>query len=394
MGIFLLGLAGFLVAVVTQSEEAGCDGTTVRGSCFERDQPSPHQAGARGTRSHARARGHGRHIGSSLSRSESPSPLPSEIEPVGRAERAADAHRPGGALLDQSHRCEPRGHHARTQERQAARASIGSSSPTAWLMPLATRLGIEIHADVGRWRRCHGQAGGQPRGPGPTVGERSLSRHARARHRQGLALRQRPGQPTSPSGRCVAGPAAAGRRWLGPGDAPGYSWLVETRSPIEASSIASSRKGRGLDYPFDGGTAKVTGHGCCDPVFRDNVVPRYVLTGNKGAVRRLFRGAELAIANHEQPVTPKADFHGSGLRFSGRPELTEIFTRAGIDFLSLANNHIRDYGADGIKDTAQDPAPLWHRLRWRRQGPRAGPQGQSSSRPRAPRSPSSRASVS
>jgi poly-gamma-glutamate synthesis protein (capsule biosynthesis protein) len=106
-----------------------------------------------------------------------------------------------------------------------------------------------------------------------------------------------------------------------------------------------------VDYPFDGGTAKVTGHGCCDPVFRDNVVPRYVLTGNKGAVRKLFRDAELAVANHEQPVTPDADFHGSGLRFSGRPELTEIFTRAGIDYLSLANNHIRDYGADGIKDT-------------------------------------------
>ena len=39
------------------------------------------------------------------------------------------------------------------------------------------------------------------------------------------------------------------------------------------------RKGRGVDFPFDGGTARVTGHGCCDPVFNDNVVPRYVLTG-------------------------------------------------------------------------------------------------------------------
>ena len=111
------------------------------------------------------------------------------------------------------------------------------------------------------------------------------------------------------------------------------------------------RKGRGLDYPFDGGTAKVTGHGCCDPVFHDNVVPRYMLTGNKGAVRKLFRSAELAVANHEQPVTSKAEFHSGGLRFSGKPELTEIFTRAGIDWLSLANNHINDYGADGIKDT-------------------------------------------
>ena len=111
------------------------------------------------------------------------------------------------------------------------------------------------------------------------------------------------------------------------------------------------RKGKGVDFPFDGGTARVTGRGCCDPVFNDNIVPRYVLTGNRGAVRRLFQGAELAVANHEQPVTESATFHSSGTRFSGKPALTRIFTRAGIDFLSLANNHIGDYGADGIRDT-------------------------------------------
>jgi poly-gamma-glutamate synthesis protein (capsule biosynthesis protein) len=111
------------------------------------------------------------------------------------------------------------------------------------------------------------------------------------------------------------------------------------------------RRGRGVDYPFDGGTARVTGHGCCDPVYNDNLVPRYTLTGNKGVVRRLFRDAELAIANHEMPVTEAWDFHTSGLRFSGKPELTEIFKRAGIDWMSLANNHIKDYGTEGISDT-------------------------------------------
>ncbi len=111
------------------------------------------------------------------------------------------------------------------------------------------------------------------------------------------------------------------------------------------------RKGKGVDYPFDGGTAEVTGHGCCDPVFNDNIVPRYRLTGHKGAVRRLFKRADLAVANHEQPVTESAQVHRKGTRFSGKPALTRIFTRAGIDFLSLANNHIGDYGADGIRDT-------------------------------------------
>ena len=111
------------------------------------------------------------------------------------------------------------------------------------------------------------------------------------------------------------------------------------------------RRGKGVDYPFDGGTARVTGHGCCDPVFNDNVVPRYELTGDKGVVRRLFKDAELAIANHEMPVTDAWGFHSSGLRFSGKPELTEIFTRAGIDWMSLANNHIKDYDTEGISDS-------------------------------------------
>lgn len=110
-------------------------------------------------------------------------------------------------------------------------------------------------------------------------------------------------------------------------------------------------EGKGVDYPFGGGTAEVTGHGCCDPVFNDNIVPRYKLTGNKGLVRQLFKRAELAVVNHEQPVTGGWAHHTKGFRFSGKPDLTRIFTRAGIDFVSLANNHIGDYGAKGIRDS-------------------------------------------
>jgi poly-gamma-glutamate capsule biosynthesis protein CapA/YwtB (metallophosphatase superfamily) len=110
-------------------------------------------------------------------------------------------------------------------------------------------------------------------------------------------------------------------------------------------------EGKGVDHPFGGGTAEVTGFGCCDPVFNDNVVPRYKLTGNKGLVRRLFKDAELAVVNHEQPVTGGWAHHTKGFRFSGKPELTRIFTRAGVDYLSLANNHIGDYGAKGIRDS-------------------------------------------
>ncbi|MFN8517995.1 MAG: CapA family protein [Chloroflexota bacterium] len=110
---------------------------------------------------------------------------------------------------------------------------------------------------------------------------------------------------------------------------------------------------KGVDYPFDGGTARVTGHHICPscPRAEGNSVPIYKLSGPKGVVRDLVQDADLAIANHEQPTPTNWSFHLFGTRFSGKPDLTRIFTRAGIDFMSLANNHINDYGASGVMNT-------------------------------------------
>jgi poly-gamma-glutamate synthesis protein (capsule biosynthesis protein) len=112
-------------------------------------------------------------------------------------------------------------------------------------------------------------------------------------------------------------------------------------------------RGKGVDYPFDGGRARVTGHHICPscPRAEGNSVPIYKLSGPKGIVRALVRDADLAIANHEQPTPTNWVYHLDGLTFSGKPDLTRIFTRAGIDFLSLANNHIRDYGEPGVLNT-------------------------------------------
>ncbi|MFN8619752.1 MAG: CapA family protein [Chloroflexota bacterium] len=110
-------------------------------------------------------------------------------------------------------------------------------------------------------------------------------------------------------------------------------------------------RNKGIDYPFDGGTANVTGHYCCGPFVDGYQVPRYKLGGPKGIVRDMTKNADLAIVNHESPIPNNWVFHLHGFAFSGKPELTQIFTRAGIDFMSIANNHIRDFGADGIADT-------------------------------------------
>jgi hypothetical protein len=114
-------------------------------------------------------------------------------------------------------------------------------------------------------------------------------------------------------------------------------------------------RGKGVDYPFDGGTARVTGHYCCGPfVTPGHPVPSYELSGPRGVVRALTKDADLAIANHESPIPDDWDFHLHGFIFSGKPELTEIFVRGGIDWFSLANNHIKDYGTDGVVDTRRN----------------------------------------
>ncbi len=112
-------------------------------------------------------------------------------------------------------------------------------------------------------------------------------------------------------------------------------------------------RNKGVDYPFSGGTAQVTGHHICDacPRANGNSIPSYTLSGPKGIVRSLVKDADLALANHEQPTPTNWSFHKQGTHFSGKPDLTRIFVNGGIDWMSLANNHIRDYGATGVMNT-------------------------------------------
>lgn len=110
-------------------------------------------------------------------------------------------------------------------------------------------------------------------------------------------------------------------------------------------------KGFGVDYPFDGGTARVTGHYCCAPSSVQDIVPRVKRTGNAGIVRQFLKSADLVIANLENPIPDNPTWHLSGTHFGGPPKLLAMFPRAGIDYVSIANNHILDYGATGIEMT-------------------------------------------
>jgi poly-gamma-glutamate synthesis protein (capsule biosynthesis protein) len=141
------------------------------------------------------------------------------------------------------------------------------------------------------------------------------------------------------------------------GSAPDYdpaaAWTLAAGGDIlldRGVSKAIDGHRRGASFPFDGGTVDITGL-CrdCSPFGWDTPYTRR--TGNAGIVRDLLRGADLAIANFENPAPDDWRFHPRGMVFSANPADIEGLQRAGIDWVSLANNHIGDAGRDGIVDT-------------------------------------------
>ena len=108
-------------------------------------------------------------------------------------------------------------------------------------------------------------------------------------------------------------------------------------------------RGRGVDFPFDGGTAEITGRTCCSAFGWEQPVTRR--TGNAGAMRELIKGADIAIANFENPAPDRVRWHTSGTVFSADPGIIDGLANAGIDYVSLANNHIGDAGDAGILQT-------------------------------------------
>ncbi|MEE9457432.1 MAG: CapA family protein [bacterium] len=74
-------------------------------------------------------------------------------------------------------------------------------------------------------------------------------------------------------------------------------------------------------------------------------------------VAPLIGRARIAFGNLESPLTKRAKRiptkgpRGGSIYLKGNPDYAFILTEAGFDVLSLANNHIMDYGEQGLSDT-------------------------------------------
>ncbi len=145
---------------------------------------------------------------------------------------------------------------------------------------------------------------------------------------------------------------------------PAAAWTMVAGGDIlldRGVSLAIRDSEAGPDFPFNGGAVEITGR-CKDCSAFGWDLPYTKRTGSAGAVMDLISGADLAIANFENPAPDVFQFHGKGTVFTANPAYIKGLVNAGIDWVSLANNHIGDAGRTGILQTMDnlDDAGLRH----------------------------------
>ena len=121
-------------------------------------------------------------------------------------------------------------------------------------------------------------------------------------------------------------------------------------------NYAVIQRGLGLDFPLDGGYAAITGR-TREPSYYSETGFIHQFTaerrGGSGVVREYLSGADLTLANLENPVVRDAVWHPEATTFTGDLRLMPVLEQAGIDGVTLGNNHILDAGAPGLLETLE-----------------------------------------
>ncbi|GEJ57236.1 CapA family protein [Anaeromyxobacter diazotrophicus] len=71
-------------------------------------------------------------------------------------------------------------------------------------------------------------------------------------------------------------------------------------------------------------------------------------------VADLLAGADLTFANLETPIAPRAGQGSRSFVFNAPPSAARALKRAGVDLVSVANNHLFDQGRPGFEETLQE----------------------------------------
>jgi poly-gamma-glutamate synthesis protein (capsule biosynthesis protein) len=119
-------------------------------------------------------------------------------------------------------------------------------------------------------------------------------------------------------------------------------------------NYAVIQQGLGLDFPLDGGYAAITDR-VPEPSYYSETGFIHQFTaerrGGAGVVREYLSGADLTLANLENPVVRDAVWHPEATTFTGDLRLMPVLEQAGVDGVTLGNNHILDAGSSGLRET-------------------------------------------
>ena len=119
-------------------------------------------------------------------------------------------------------------------------------------------------------------------------------------------------------------------------------------------NYAVIQQGLGLDFPLDGGYAAITGRTPEPSIYSETgTIHQFTATrvGEAGEVRDYLSGADLTLANFENPLVESAVWHPEETYFTGDLRLMPILDQAGIDGVTLGNNHVLDAGDTGLAET-------------------------------------------
>jgi poly-gamma-glutamate capsule biosynthesis protein CapA/YwtB (metallophosphatase superfamily) len=125
------------------------------------------------------------------------------------------------------------------------------------------------------------------------------------------------------------------------------------------------QKGMGIDFPLDGGYAAVTSRVPEQSAYSETgIIHQFTArrTGRAGAVREYLSGADLTLANFENPLISDAVYHPDATTFTGHLRLMPVLDQAGMDGVTLGNNHVLDAGTTGLNETMRhlDDAGIAH----------------------------------
>ncbi len=71
------------------------------------------------------------------------------------------------------------------------------------------------------------------------------------------------------------------------------------------------------------------------------------------ATKDLLAAGDLTVVNLEAPLVSSCPPHDSGFKFCGRPGFVQALQTAGVDVVTLENNHIDNFGSQGVTETVK-----------------------------------------